>query len=73
MYFNEHNPPHFHAQYNEYEALIDIQKISLYQWNLPPRVLWLVLERATLHQKELLHNRTLMEQQAELQKIEPLT
>lgn len=20
MYFNEHNPPHFHALYNEYEA-----------------------------------------------------
>ncbi len=24
FYFEDHNPPHFHARYNEYEALIDI-------------------------------------------------
>ncbi len=23
MYFNEHNPPHFHVEYNEYKASID--------------------------------------------------
>ncbi|MFH0939611.1 MAG: DUF4160 domain-containing protein [Planctomycetota bacterium] len=23
MYFDEHNPPHFHVQYNEYRASID--------------------------------------------------
>ncbi|WP_206696881.1 DUF4160 domain-containing protein [Marinomonas algicola] len=21
MYFNDHNPPHFHAKYSDYEAL----------------------------------------------------
>ena len=25
MYFKDHAPPHFHARYNEYEALIAIE------------------------------------------------
>lgn len=25
MYYEDHNPPHFHAIYNEHKALIDIQ------------------------------------------------
>ena len=25
MYFNEHNPPHFHAKYNEFRAEINIE------------------------------------------------
>lgn len=24
MYYNEHNPPHFHVRYNEYEAQFDM-------------------------------------------------
>ncbi|MDR2798749.1 MAG: DUF4160 domain-containing protein [Treponema sp.] len=26
MYFKDHNPPHFHVIYNEYDAEIDIKK-----------------------------------------------
>jgi hypothetical protein len=25
MYFDEHNPPHFHIVYNEFRATMDIQ------------------------------------------------
>ena len=25
MYFNEHNPPHFHAKYGEYKIIIYIE------------------------------------------------
>lgn len=25
MYFSEHNPPHFHVKYNDYEAEITIK------------------------------------------------
>jgi hypothetical protein len=28
MYWDEHGPPHFHALYADYEALIDIQKLE---------------------------------------------
>ncbi len=24
MFYNEHNPPHFHVRYNEYEAQFDL-------------------------------------------------
>ena len=31
MYFNEHNPPHFHATYNGIEALFDL---NVNMWEL---------------------------------------
>jgi len=27
MYFNEHNPPHFHVSYNDFEAQFDIEEV----------------------------------------------
>ena len=29
MYFDDHNPPHFHAAYGDFEAIIDIEKNEL--------------------------------------------
>ena len=54
MFFNEHNPPHFHAFYGGDGALIDINTLSVFAGHLPPRALGLVIEWATLHQRELL-------------------
>ena len=56
MYFNDHNPPHFHVSYNEHRAMINIEKLALHEGSLPPRVLGLVMEWAELHQKELMEN-----------------
>lgn len=56
MFYRDHNPPHFHAVYSEYEALIDIRKLELWSGNLPPRVLGLVIEWTALHQQELMDN-----------------
>lgn len=56
MYWREHNPPHFHAEYGEYEVLIDIQTLSVYDGELPRRALSHVLEWAEEHQQELLDN-----------------
>ncbi len=56
MYYNEHNPPHFHAEYNGKEAEILINPVSLRSGTLPNRVLGLVVEWAQLHQEELLAN-----------------
>ncbi len=53
MYFNEHPPPHFHAEYGEYEALVNINTLGVIAGKLPPRVLGLVVEWASLHQNEL--------------------
>ncbi|MBW2035837.1 MAG: DUF4160 domain-containing protein [Deltaproteobacteria bacterium] len=37
MFFDDHNPPHFHALYGEYEVLIDINTFAVFAGNLPPR------------------------------------
>ena len=72
MYFDDHNPPHFHARYAEFEAEINIRNPSIMEGDLPPRVLGLVIEWATLHKEELLENWTLRENKQPFKKIEPL-
>lgn len=54
MFFDDHNPPHFHAEYGGDLALIDIRSLAVFSGRLPPRVTGLVIEWATLHQRELL-------------------
>jgi len=54
MFFDDHNPPHFHAEYGGELALIDIRSLAVFSGRLPPRVTGLVIEWATLHQQELL-------------------
>ena len=53
MYFNDHLPPHFHAQYGEHEALIALADLGIFAGNLPPRALGLVMEWAFTHRMEL--------------------
>lgn len=47
MYFADHAPPHFHAEYAEHEARIAIETLGLL-CQLPPRALGLVAEWATM-------------------------
>jgi hypothetical protein len=54
MYFEEHPPPHFHAEYGEFKAVVDIQSLVVVGGYLPPRVLGLVVEWAAQHRSELL-------------------
>ena len=53
MFYNDHAPPHFHAEYADREALIEIDSLAVYQGALPQRALEYVLEWAALHQEEL--------------------
>lgn len=53
MYFDEHNPPHFHAEYGDDEALININTMAVIAGGLPSRALGLVIEWASMHQDEL--------------------
>lgn len=39
VFNGDHRPPHFHAVYNEYEALIIIETGDIYAGNLPKRQL----------------------------------
>lgn len=72
MSFNDHNPPHFHAEYAGDLALIDIRNLAVFSGGLSPRALGLVVEWATLHQQELLEDWERARSQQELQSIAPL-
>ncbi|MDR2543661.1 MAG: DUF4160 domain-containing protein [Treponema sp.] len=72
MYFDDHNPPHFHVKYNEFRALISINELKIIDGNLPPRVLGLVTEWAGIHKNELLENWDMAQKTGKWFKIEPL-
>jgi hypothetical protein len=44
MYFNDHNPPHFHVEYNEFEASVAIDTLGMMEDSLPAKVLSLTVE-----------------------------
>jgi hypothetical protein len=56
MFFDDHAPPHFHAEYGEYELVITISPIKIIQGDAPKRVKSMVLEWSALHQEELMND-----------------
>ena len=72
FYYNEHLPPHFHAEYAGSLALIDIRTLAVFSGRLPPRAMGLVIEWATLHQQELLADWERAHAQQNLRPIAPL-
>jgi len=50
----EHNPPHFHAYYQNFKAIIDILTCEMIEGNLPNKQQKLVLAWAELHKDELI-------------------
>ena len=72
MFYDEHNPPHFHATYGEYNAEIAINGLNILVGKLPSRALGLVIEWASLHQTELMENWKRIEEGKIIEKIAPL-
>lgn len=72
MFFNDHNPPHFHAQYGEEECLISILDLTVIEGKISGRALGMVIEWATLNQQELLENWEKASKMEPLVKILPL-
>jgi hypothetical protein len=72
MYFGDHNPPHFHAVYQDTTAEYDINTLSVINGELPARAHAMVLEWASLHRDELLEDWRLASEMKEIKKIEPL-
>ena len=71
MFYNDHNPPHFHVEYQDYEAIIDINNGTI-KGEMPRKALKLTYEWLDLHKEELLENWELAQRQEKLNKIEPL-
>ena len=72
MYFADHAPPHFHAEYAEFEARIAIDSLAVISGKLPPRAMGLVAEWTTLHQQELTALWDKARQSEPLQHLDPL-
>ena len=72
MFYREHAPPHFHAEYGDDEVLIDIANLTVYRGALSPRAVALVLEWAALHRDELRRNWDRARREEPLERIEPL-
>lgn len=72
MFPSEHNPPHFHAIYNDFEAQFSIDPLEMLEGNLPPRIHGIVIEWASFHQKELMANWIKLRNEQPIKKIKPL-
>jgi hypothetical protein len=68
VFFGDHPPPHFHAIYGEYNALVDVESLEIMEGDLPSRAQKLVLEWAILYQQDLLQ----MWNTQEFRKLPPL-
>lgn len=72
FYWEDHDPPHFHAKYSGDEAVIDIRTGDVIRGSLPRRARSLVDEWRGLHVDELLDNWERARQRRPLTYIDPL-
>ncbi len=72
MFWREHSPPHFHALYSEFEALIDIRTLEVIHGTLPRRAFHLVVEWAIEHRAELMEDWNLCQSMQAPKRIPPL-
>lgn len=71
MYYDDHNPPHFHAYYNNYEAVITLNG-EVINGYFPKKQLKLVEAWVIIHKKELEANWLLCKNNEEVFNIQPL-
>jgi len=72
MYYSDHDPPHFHARYGGWEAVISVDDGRVLAGALPPRVVGLVQEWRALHIGELREDWRLAGLRVPLRRIAPL-
>lgn len=71
MFYNEHNPPHFHAYYGDKQISMNIVDGQI-KGEFPKRALKLVFEWFDLHKDEILENWDRAQNGIELKNINPL-
>ncbi|MBF0262561.1 MAG: DUF4160 domain-containing protein [Magnetococcales bacterium] len=55
MHWNDHQPPHFHAKYGNYELMMNLDG-DILEGSMPRRAMALIKEWLFLHQEELREN-----------------
>lgn len=71
MYYRDHAPPHFHAEYGDHEITVEIES-GIVSGDFPKRALRAVLDWHDLHRDELIDDWQLARQEQPLNRIEPL-
>lgn len=72
MYYSDHTPPHFHAEYNGRNVLIDIENGRVFQGMFPSRQLKIILAWCEIHKDELMQDWELAKDGKPLNRIAPL-
>jgi len=72
MFHDDHEPPHFHAEYGEHLVRLRIDTLEPMDRGFPRRAMRLVKEWARLHQHELMENWVKARESLPLDRIEPL-
>ena len=71
MLYDDHRPPHFHAEYGEYRISVDINS-GVVEGKFPRRAMNAVLEWYGIYREHLLEDWRLAEQHAQMNRIPPL-
>jgi hypothetical protein len=71
MLYDDHSPPHFHADYGEYKVTIQINT-GVIEGRFPRRALKALVEWYEMYKEQLMENWHLSEQHQPLKKIPPL-
>jgi hypothetical protein len=69
MFFNDHDPPHFHVRYQGYRARILIASGEIIDGRLPPTVARLVREWTALRRDALMRNWIAARSDGQLERI----
>lgn len=71
MNWDDHNPPHFHAKYQDQEVLVEIETGNI-KGSVSKRALDMIQEWRILNKTKLLEDWELSAKHRQLKKIEPL-
>jgi hypothetical protein len=72
MFFNDHNPPHFHVGYQQFRARVRIADGEVIDGRLPPTVTRLVKEWTALRHEALMRNWIAAHTDGQIERIEGL-
>ena len=72
MYWDDHFPMHFHAEYGSMKAIISIEDASIIKGVLPAKQLKLVLAWCEIHKNELINNWNIARKNGKIAKINSL-
>ena len=72
MYWKDHSPQHFHAEFGQSQVLIDITNAVVLKGIFPGKQLKIVLAWCELHKEELMSNWESAKNHGTIEKIDPL-